>query len=521
MDTTPDGRHGKSEAWVREWVGRCALDPSGDAEAGSWGTWKITFHVGRYGVDDGGTLVLSRRFASDWARPQTEDPAGDNYASVSTTGDASLRLRWDPKSNIRPWQQGLAIDVFDSYLPEGDTVTIILGDTSAGSRGTRCQTFCEHTFRFRLFADCFGSNRFIEAADTPTFAIVPGAPARLVLHGPTEQATGEPTWLMVKLEDRWGNPCHDIQETVRLQPEGGHCSGMPTEVIFQKGQPAVIRLEGIQWAEGAFGRVRGMVEGSESITAVSNRIRATEKAHRWRPFWGDLHGQSEETVGTNTVHDYFAFARDKAGAEFCCHQGNDFQVTTQTWEAIRAATKKYNDPGRFVTFLGVEWSAVTGMGGDRNVMYLGDDGPLHRTSHWQLEDWRNQETDRYPLDQLYAALEGREDVMLVPHIGGRRASTDYHHPLLERVMEIYSSWGCFDQLPGSGYLWRLRRSRLHLRGGTHPRESLGSASRTARLWDDRPEDPSLLYVRQSYYGGRVPVERTPFLPNSSGRYQRY
>ncbi len=443
MDTTPDGRHGKSESWVREWVGRCALSPAGNVEAGAWGTWTLTYHVGKYGVDDGGTIVLSRRFASDWGRPRTDDPGAAHYASVSTTGQATLRMRWDPKSNVRPWQQGLAIDVFDSYLAEGDTVTIVLGDTSGGGPGTRAQTFCEKNFRFRVFVDCFGSNRFIEAADTPTFAITPGAPARLVIHGATEQAPGETSWALVKLEDVWGNPCRDVEAQVLLSAEGAACEGLPASVRFERGRPAMVRLEGLRWEAGGCGRIRGEAN-ADLPPAYGNYTRATEKAHRWKPFWGDLHGQSEETVGTNTADDYFAFARDMAGAQFCCHQGNDFQVTEETWQAIRTATQKYNAPGRFVTFLGVEWSAVTGMGGDRNVIYLGDDGPLHRTSHWQIDDWSDQQTDRYPLDALYDTLGGRRDVMLVPHVGGRRASLDYHHPGIERVMEIYSSWGRFE-----------------------------------------------------------------------------
>ena len=443
MDTTPDGRHGKSESWVREWVGWSELAPAGNVEAGAWGTWTIIYHVGRYGVDDGGTIVLSRRFASDWAKPQTDAPAEAHYASVTTSGSATLRVRWDPKSNIRPWQQGLAIDVFDSYLAEGDTVTIVLGDQSGDGAGTRAQTFCEKNFRFRLFVDCFGSNRFIEAADTPTFSIIPGKPARLVIHGPTEQTLDETSWMQVKLEDIWGNPCHGVDAEVSLTAEGGICEGLPGTVQFKRDGPTVTRLENLRWESGKWGRIRG-VAGGNIAPVYSNYVHAMEKNHLWRPFWGDLHGQSEETVGTNTADDYFAFARDMAGAQFSCHQGNDFQVTKDTWNAIRAATKRYNDPGRFVTFLGVEWSAVTGMGGDRNVMYLGDDGPLHRTSHWQLEDWTDQETDRYPLDALYDAMGGRRDVTLVPHIGGRRASLDYHHAELERVMEIYSSWGRFE-----------------------------------------------------------------------------
>ena len=443
MDTTPDGRHGKSESWVRKWVGWSELTPAGNVEAGAWGTWELTYHIGRYGVDDGGTIVLSRRFASDWAKPQTETPDAPHHARVSTNGSASLRVRWDPKSNIRPWQQGLAIDVFDSYLTEGDTVTIVLGNRSGGGAGTRAQTFCEKNFRFRLFVDCFGSNRFIEAADTPTFSIVPGKPARLVIHGPTEQAPDATSWMQVKLEDIWGNPCHGADVEVSLTPEGASCDGLPKTIRFEREKPAVVRLENMLWEPGKWGRIRG--EANIDIpTTHSNYIYAAEKAHLWQPFWGDLHGQSEETVGTNTVDDYFAFARNMAGAQFSCHQGNDFQVTEDTWSAIRAATKKYNEPGRFVTFLGIEWSGVTGKGGDRNVMYLGDDGPLRRSSHWQLENWTDQETDRYPLDDLYGAFEGRRDVTLVPHIGGRRASLDYHHAELERVMEIYSSWGRFE-----------------------------------------------------------------------------
>ena len=443
MDTTPDGRHGKSESWVREWIGWTELTPAGNVEAGAWGTWTITYHVGRYGVDDGGTIVLSRRFASDWAKPQTDAPGELHYASANTSGSASLRIRWDPKSNIRPWQQGLAIDVFDSYLAEGDTVTIVLGDQSGGGAGTRAQTFCEKNFRFRLFVDCFGSNRFIEAADTPAFSIVPGKPARLVIHGATEQTPNETSWMQVKLEDIWGNPCHGIDAEVSLTAEGGTCEGLPQTLRFECEKHAVVRLENLCWESGNWGRIRGDANIDIPPT-YSNYVRGMEKIHQWKPFWGDLHGQSEETVGTNTVDNYFAFARDMAGAQFSCHQGNDFQVTEKTWNAIRAATKKYNEPGRFVTFLGVEWSAVTGMGGDRNVMYLGDDGPLHRTSHWQIDDWDDQQTDRYPLDALYDAMGGRRDVTLIPHIGGRRASLDYHHTELERVMEIYSSWGRFE-----------------------------------------------------------------------------
>ena len=61
------------------------------------------------------------------------------------------------------------------------------------------------------------------------------------------------------------------------------------------------------------------------------------------PFWGELHAQSEETIGTNSINDYFAFARDKAGLDVIVHQGNDFQITNEFWEKIQIVSKQFLD----------------------------------------------------------------------------------------------------------------------------------------------------------------------------------
>ena len=86
-------------------------------------------------------------------------------------------------------------------------------------------------------------------------------------------------------------------------------------------------------------------------------------------FWADLHAQSTETIGTGTVEDYFAFARDRAFLDVASHQGNDFQVTDAFWKRLQKVTREYNEPGRFVAFPGYEYSANTGLGGDHNVIY--------------------------------------------------------------------------------------------------------------------------------------------------------
>jgi hypothetical protein len=85
------------------------------------------------------------------------------------------------------------------------------------------------------------------------------------------------------------------------------------------------------------------------LSAASNPVRVADAAMRLRPCWADLHGQSEETIGTNSIEDYFRFARDYAKVNACRHQGNDFQVTDDFWKPS-TRPPEIHKPKRFVRF---------------------------------------------------------------------------------------------------------------------------------------------------------------------------
>ena len=77
--------------------GWAEIEPAGLVTAGSITSFTLTYHVGRYGIDDGGTLKVCVRFASDWGYPQFEDPRGLNYATVQASGRGKIRCRFDLK----------------------------------------------------------------------------------------------------------------------------------------------------------------------------------------------------------------------------------------------------------------------------------------------------------------------------------------------------------------------------------------------------------------------------------------
>ena len=112
------------------------------------------------------------------------------------------------------------------------------------------------------------------------------------------------------------------------------------------------------------------------------------------PYWGDLHGQSEETIGTNSARDFHAFARDRAFLDAVSHQGNDFQITTAFWADLNELTAEFNEDGRFVAFPGYEWSGNTGLGGDRNVLFMNEGRQIHRSSHALVDDLSDLDSGR-------------------------------------------------------------------------------------------------------------------------------
>ena len=428
-----------SEALVRERYGWAEMEPAGPVVAGETGTWKITYHAGKFGIDDGGVIKFAWRDVSDWQYPQFDDPSAPAYATVETDGPATLRPSFDRQRYVRPWRLCVTVDVFDDSLREGDTITLTIGDRSGGSIGSRAQTFCKEVFEFRVSVDWCGTWVYTEVP-SPVFPIVNGPPAKLVVVGPSVTTPDELAWCGTKLEDLWGNPCRDYTGTVRLN--AGGVSGLPETYTFTAEDQGAHRFEGLSVSDPGIYVIKA-TEEDEGLEAEGNPLVCVSSIEGARPFWGDLHGQSEETVGTNPVSSYFTFARDSALVDFAGHQGNDFQITAAVWEEIKLQANSHNDPGRFVAFVGWEWSGNTPVGGDHNVYYPGDDGPLHRSSHVLIPDKSDLETDARHVTELYEALRG-QDVLLVPHVGGRYANLEWHDPEFEYVVEVYSEWGEFE-----------------------------------------------------------------------------
>jgi len=100
-------------------------------------------------------------------------------------------------------------------------------------------------------------------------------------------------------------------------------------------------------------------------------------------------------------------AKQAMGADY----GLDDDFVRDVWKGVIEAAEKHNDPGRFTTFVGYEYTSSPGL--HRNVMFAG--GPEHtlRARPFSSRDSKNPE-DLWAYLESYREMTG-SDVISIPH----------------------------------------------------------------------------------------------------------
>lgn len=426
-------------------LGRVEATADGPLVAWGFGTVHIRYVVGHHGLDDRGGLKIVLRFPYDGGDWQVTHPEAANHVRVSASRPCAFRCQYESFGDARPWFRVFKVQVTGGCLAEGDHVDLILGDRRGGGPGMRIQSFCEDAWELRVMVDPCATGHYQEVPGTAAFPILPGPAAtwRAVLPG--RRGPGATAWLGLKAEDIGGNPTATGLRAVRLRPSVP-VRGLPEIVPAWPGR--ALRMDGWTPEAPAGTPVRITVEDAESgvVVAVSNPMIWGEDS----TWWGDLHGQSGETVGINTADAWFAFARDLSFLDACAHQANCFQINRAFWAELDAVSARWDSPGRYVTLPGYEWSGNTAVGGDRNVWYRHQGRPIRRASHALLTDHTDAHTDATTARALFRALDAEEqvgDVVVSAHVGGRHADLAYAHDgRWERTVEVHSAWGTFEWL---------------------------------------------------------------------------
>lgn len=131
-------------------------------------------------------------------------------------------------------------------------------------------------------------------------------------------------------------------------------------------------------------------------------------------YWGDAHFNLR-THQIDRIREYMEHAKEVldflpiAYYPFFVYDHQGLQVETEgdrdlfqrQWREVAESIAEFNQPGRFVTFLGYEWHGDRRYYGDHNVIYYNDHEPL---------------VDVSSIEELYEHLR-RHKGLAIPHHG--------------------------------------------------------------------------------------------------------
>ena len=411
-------------------LGTLTAESLGPFEARTHGTVRQTWTAGTRPVAVGGGFWVARHVDVDYGPFQTDDPAGDGYVTIATTAadarfETGVRMADGPHGGGRAAAPALVFRVAAGRVGPGESVTITYGDTRGGGRGLLMPRTSSARMPLPLYVDLDASGEWRPLPILP-FTVSGTRVAGVRGVAPSIVAPGETFELAVRAEDAFFNRATGAVPAFEVLVDGDVRAVTPAGAA----PPAVVELTldepGPHWI--AIRSEDGAIRGRANPVLVDD-----DPARRI--YWGDTHGHSGQAGGTGTVDAFLTFARDDARLDFVALTEHDVGLDAAEWERSRQAVQAFHEPGRFVPYLGWEWTRPARFGGRHSVLLRAPEGGE-----------RVSALEHPTLSALYQGLHARYDPADVLVISHARSPGDYRQsdPRLEPLVEVMSMHGAFE-----------------------------------------------------------------------------
>ncbi|MGI6206646.1 MAG: DUF3604 domain-containing protein [Anaerolineae bacterium] len=429
--------------------GSASIEPS-EAEAYSGHHWVVTYVVGEEPLRPGSHLAIE--VPSGWTphlgRPlhsgrQVLVPAGDvnpGYAAW-TRVEAGPGTRFELRVSDCTRFQVIDAVLTEGEVPPGHQVRIYIG-TEDGSR-LRSPWFAQES-PLAMGVDLGGDGIYLPVVPPPSVTVTGAQADRLRVFAPATAQPGEEVAVRLQAVDQYNaNLARGYQGRVELEASGP-LAGLPKAVNLTRedGSQALISAK----ASGAGVALIRAFDRTWPLAGISSPVGVGFCDPDERIVFGDLHGQMYVSIGTGTLDEYYIWAREVQGLDFCApanHYGGrmDFdnvpdwdterhEAHDALWPEDVAKSNRYYSPGEFITL--VSFECALGRYGHKNVYYRGDSGIYIYGQAGLTPDevWRQLEEEGYR-------------AITIPHHPKFCGVTDwsYRNDKFQRLVEICSAWG--------------------------------------------------------------------------------
>ncbi len=283
-------------------------------------------------------------------------------------------------------------------------------------------------------------------SDSPGIDVLSAPPSQLRVILPSVVRPGKPFRITIAALDSHANAGYPFEGKVVLTSTPVEARiNLVEPVIFvasdrgRKTFEAIVREPGV---------IRVHAESENGLVGDSNPMLVASDGKNI--LWGDLHGHTSLSDGTGTVEDYFTYARDVSALDVVAITDHDHWGVLQLdehpefWEETKTQTRRFYQPGRFVTVLGYEWTSW--IHGHRHVLYFEDEGEIYSSISLDYET----------PTQLWDALRGKRALTFAHHSAGGVIRTNWEFPpdpVLEPVTEITSVHGSSEALDSPALIY--------------------------------------------------------------------
>jgi hypothetical protein len=385
---------------------------------------KISFNL-NFDLPEGSKIILrlrgGRNNKNDWYHLQPFDQEKKGF----------LQLKTSPERNFLPilftGKQLLVKYLFvDKGLGKGTNIQFTI-------QNTLVQSIAENEKKIEISFE-FPDGKLLVVEEPPTINIIHSNTENVELIAPSMTTLNDPFKIFIRVEDKYHNLIENFNETIKLykKDKSGNRTYLKslkfkeTDGGFYKYDKITRNKPGLFYIEAEY----------QNKYYISNPIICEKRRSNKRIYWGYIHGHTNKSDGMRSPEEYFKNLK-RAGLDFGTNTEHDhlYETSEKDFKEIKEIVENNNVENEFITIFGYEYGTWYTGYGDICIYYKDNSLPILRS---EINKYNSTIKINRNLEPYY------QKVLMIGHHTALKPgyrNWEYFNNKLERLVEIYSSWG--------------------------------------------------------------------------------
>jgi hypothetical protein len=421
--------------------GRLEIAPDENIKVDSWIEFLFSFSPEQDIAPMGLLRITVPHF---FTTPQIDDPeivgytrsAEENEVDAEITLNNTYSCFFTDDGHSGRFGKSIFIK-FPQGLEKGNKFSLRYGVKSEKNRGARAPFFSCNAY-FVTAIDPYGDRRapisgYYLLEEQSGFSITgkPAKKANIFLPSISKDGKGKG---IIQLSDLDDNIDRDFQGELELFASDPSVE-IPEEITILPEDEGVKTFD----FKNPSGKDFRIEAASESISGISNFC-AGKTEDDYSLYWGEYHVHTYASDGLGTIKEALDYGKNEAALDFAAINDH-LSFDEESWDIIKNDANAANEPGRYVTFLGLE---ITASPNACDYCMISPDMDMDISELCSCEKDPQYHSPSVTTEKYYEFMS-KQNAIVIPHFHlGNGQIWNYKAPAQMRLAEIYSCWGAHE-----------------------------------------------------------------------------